>query len=92
MNSDQLAQGIRMVGLMLSSDTPLSSEDLAAVNRAVIEHQGQLPTRLDELPQQVRDRLDPKTPLDPIQFPTRAPRGIPYASPKATDEFYSNAP
>jgi hypothetical protein len=89
--NDQLANGIRMVTGLLSHDSPLSSEELAALNRAVIDRQGQLPTRFDELPQQVRDRLDPRTPLDPIRFPTVAPRGIPHPTPPATDEFYSNA-
>ena len=92
MMSDQLAASIRLLSDMLNSDTSLSSEDLAAVNRTVIDRQGQLPTSLEELPQQVRDRLDPKTPLDPIQWPKVAPRGTPRATPPATDEFYSNAP
>ena len=86
--NDQLANGIRVVTGLLSSDTPLSSDDLAALNRVIIERQGQLPTQFDELPQEVRDRLDPRSPLDPIQWPTVAPRGTPHASPLATDEFY----
>ena len=89
MSANPTQHDVDWLRTLVASTDKLSSADLAALNNVIIERQGVLPTSVDELPQQVRDRLDPRSPLTPIEWPTVAPRGTARARPPATDDFYS---